>query len=400
MINSGDEKFRIIIFIAENKSLIIKLIMDVEPICGWFESFKCDPLFIIGPCSAESEEQLLSVARELNRENKPALMRAGIWKPRTRPGSFSGVGARGLKWLSRVKEETGIRAAVETASPKHVEACLKAGIDVIWIGARTVSNPFSVQEIAESLKGVDIPVLVKNPMNPDIDLWIGAIERISSTGIRKMAAVHRGFSPFERTRFRNIPKWEIPIELKRRFANLPVICDPSHISGDSRLIYEISQKAMDLNMDGLMIEVHNDPSSALSDNAQQLTYVEYRSLMEKLVIRRSKSDDPGFLNYLEELRNQVDSVDQQMVELLARRMELSDMMGEYKCTNNVAVLQMERWLEILRTRLEQAKLAGLDHAFTEKFLKHLHQESIRRQTLVMRNMNGKADCSTDQSPGD
>ena len=358
--------------------------MSVSTLHTWFDDFKPGPVNIAGPCSAESEQQLVQTALSLNGPCRPALFRAGLWKPRTRPGTFSGVGSKGLKWMKQVKKQTGIRLTVEVASPLHVELCLKAGIDVLWLGARTVSNPFSVQEIAESLRGVDIPVLVKNPLNPDIDLWIGALERINNAGIRKLAAVHRGFSPYERTRYRNMPRWEIPIELRRRIREMPVICDPSHISGDPALIPELSQKAMDLNMDGLMVEVHNDPSSALSDSRQQLSPRQYCDMMKKLVVRCSRPEDTGFMDQLEELRNQVDSVDSQLIDLLSRRLEIIDMIGEYKSRNNVAVLQMDRWMEILKTRLHQAGLSGLDRNFTEKYLKLLHQESIRRQTEIMR----------------
>lgn len=364
----------------------------------WFEDFGTGPVFIAGPCSAESEEQVLGTALSLKNSCKPLLFRAGIWKPRTRPGSFSGVGAKGLQWMAKVKKQTGMRLTVEAASPRHVEACLKAGIDVVWLGARTVSNPFSVQEIAESLRGVDIPVLVKNPLHPDIDLWIGAIERVNSAGIQKLAAVHRGFSPFERTRYRNMPKWEIPIELRRRIKDIPVLCDPSHIAGDSSLIADLAQRAMDLNMDGLMIEVHHDPPAALSDSKQQLSPVEYCDIIQNLVIRRSKPEDPGFLDYLDELRNQVDSVDNQLIELLARRLEIVDMIGEYKYENNVAVLQMDRWLEILNTRLKQAGASGLDRSFMEKYLKLIHQESIRRQTVIMQRLKEEKKGSGDNGP--
>ncbi len=374
--------------------------MNIVPLNNWFENFKCDPLFIAGPCSAESEEQVMEVASLLKEKSPPSVLRAGLWKPRTRPGSFNGVGMKGLKWLIRVKEEFGFKITVEVASPGHVEACLKAGIDILWLGARTVSNPFSIDEIAEVLKGVDIPVLIKNPLNPDIDLWIGAIERVSRAGVTRIAAVHRGFSPFERTRYRNMPKWEIPIELRRRINNLPVLCDPSHISGDAALVRELAQKAMDLNMDGLMTEVHHDPTNALSDNKQQLLPDVYGEMIDKLVIRRSNIDDPGFLNDLEELRNQIDSIDFQIVELISRRMEISDQLGEYKFLNNVSVLQMERWMEILRTRIEHGTNLGVDTVFTERLLKLLHQESIRRQTEVMGRLKDKANGSRNNTVGD
>ncbi len=374
--------------------------MEIVPLCEWFDDFSSGPFVIAGPCSAESEEQLINVAAGLKGKQSPQLFRAGIWKPRTRPGSFNGVGAKGLDWLSRVKNEFGYRLTVEAASAIHVEACLKAGVDTIWIGARTVSNPFSVDEIAQALRGVDIPVFVKNPLNPDVDLWIGAIERVYQAGIKRIAAIHRGFSPFEKTYYRNMPKWEIPIELRRRINNIPLICDPSHITGDSSLVYEVSQKAMDLNMDGLMIEVHTDPEHALSDCNQQLTPDQFSELMHKLIVRKPAFDDPGFINDLEELRHQIDSVDHQIVELMAQRLAIIDRIAEYKYLNNVSVLQMERWLEILQTRTEHAISLGLDTSFTEQLLKHLHQESIRSQTKLMQERKKQANGSSDISVGD
>ena len=374
--------------------------MNIIPLGSWFDGMDSGPFIIAGPCSAESEEQLLNTAAGMDRGKRPHFFRAGVWKPRTRPGSFNGVGVKGLDWLSRVKDEFAYRLTVETASPAHVEACLKAGIDTIWIGARTVSNPFSVEEIAQALRGVDIPVFVKNPLNPDVDLWIGAIERIYEAGIKRIAAIHRGFSPFEKTLYRNMPKWEIPIELRRRINNIPLICDPSHITGDSLLVHEVSQKAMDLNLDGLMIEVHPDPEKALSDCNQQLTPNQYSELLDKLVIRKPAFDDPGFINDLEELRHQIDSVDYQIVELMSQRLEIIDRIAEYKYLNNVSVLQMERWLEILQTRTEHANSLGLDTRFTEQLLKHLHQESIRSQTNVMLERKKQANGSSDISMGE
>lgn len=374
--------------------------MNIVPIENWFDDFEKGPLYIAGPCSAESEKQLMVIASALSVDLSPAVFRAGIWKPRTRPGSFSGVGQKGLKWLTNVKQEFGFRIAVEAASARHVEQCIEAGIDMLWIGARSVSNPFSVDEIARSLQGVDMPVFIKNPLNPDIDLWIGAIERIYGAGIRKIAAIHRGFSPFERTLYRNMPKWEIPIELRRRINNIPLLCDPSHISGDSSLVYELSQKAMDLNMDGLMVEVHSDPSRALSDCNQQITPIQYMELIDRLVIRKPGFDDPGFLDDLEELRNQVDSIDHQFVELLSDRMRIIERIAEYKFINNVSVLQMDRWLEILKTRIEHGNRVGLDTRFMEQLLKHLHQESIRRQTDVMITKKKAANGSADKTVTD
>jgi len=361
--------------------------MEISSLQSWFPGKDNYPFIIAGPCSAESEEQVMSVASYLKNSGKVSLMRAGIWKPRTRPGSFNGHGVRALKWLESVKAEYKLRVAVEVASPKHLDACLKHGVDVVWLGARTVSNPFSVEEISEALRGVDIPVMIKNPLSPDIDLWQGAVERVYAAGIRRIAAVHRGFSPFERTLYRNMPKWEIPIELRQRINNLPVICDPSHISGRSDFVHEISQKALDLTMSGLMIEVHPDPPKALSDSAQQLTFKQFGDLVESLVIRKSTIDDNGIRNQLTELRNQIDSIDYQLIELLANRMRISEKMGEYKFRNNISVLQMERWLEILRTRTEQGTLLNLEAAFIERVLTLLHQESIRIQTGISNDMS-------------
>jgi chorismate mutase len=360
--------------------------MEILPIKSWFEGFEKYPFIIAGPCSAESEEQIISAASFLSSTGKISLFRAGAWKPRTRPGTFQGAGVKALKWLQRIKDEYNLRIAVEVAFPHHVEVCLKHGIDVFWIGARTVSNPFSVEELSTALRGVDIPVLVKNPLSPDIDLWQGAVERIYAAGVRRIAAVHRGFSPFERTLYRNMPKWEIPIELRQRISNLPVICDPSHISGKAEYVPEIAQKALDLTMSGLMIEVHPEPSGAFSDSAQQLTFEQFSSLMSSLIIRKPTIDDQGILNQLEELRNQIDSIDFQLIELLASRMRVSGKMGEYKFENNVAVLQMERWLEILRSRGEHGFHLGLDPVFVEKVLNLMHQESIRIQTNILNNL--------------
>jgi chorismate mutase len=371
--------------------------MEILPLHTWFEDFANYPLIIAGPCSAESEEQVLSTANYLKKCGRVNLFRAGIWKPRTRPGTFSGAGTKALKWLESVKSETGMKVTVEVASPKHVEACLKHGIDVLWIGARTVSNPFSVDELSQALRGVNIPVMIKNPLSPDIDLWTGAVERVYSSGIKRIAAIHRGFSPFERTLYRNMPKWEIPIELRQRITNLPVLCDPSHIAGRADLVAEIAQKAMDLNMSGLMIEVHPNPVEALSDSAQQLGYEAFMRLMEGLIIRKPTTSNKRFLNQLEELRHQIDSIDHQLVDLVASRMKISSKMGDYKCRNNVTILQMERWLEILRTRTEQGMVQGLEKTFIERVMKLLHQESIRIQTEIMKNLKTKGECGSEET---
>ncbi len=368
--------------------------MDLIKPENWFEWTISRPLIIAGPCSAESQGQMLDIARGLMRSERVHLFRAGVWKPRSRPGSFNGEGPRALKWLAEVKAETGIRGIVEVASPKHIELCLEHGIDAIWIGSRTVSNPFSMDELALALRGVDIPVLVKNPLSPDVDLWTGAIERLFEAGLRKIAAIHRGFTPYEKTGYRNMPKWEVPIELRRRIPGITLICDPSHIAGRRDLVGEVAQKGLDLSMEGLMVEVHNDPENAMSDAEQQLTPGDFIQMLQSLIVRSSTTDDQGFLNQLEELRNQMDSIDHHMLEMLSQRMKISARMGEYKCKNNVTILQMERWLEILRTRQDISQSLGLDTTFCESMMKLIHQESIRIQTEVMNNLKKNGDCGS------
>ncbi|MDA3779951.1 MAG: chorismate mutase, partial [Bacteroidales bacterium] len=354
----------------------MEMFKDIIPINQWFDKIIDSPMIIAGPCSAETEEQVLKTATELYKTQKVDVFRAGIWKPRTRPGNFEGVGEKGLVWLDKVKKETNLLVAIEVANPKHVEIALKYNIDMFWIGARTASNPFSMQELANSLKGVDIPILVKNPINPDINLWIGAIERLYNVGIRKLAAVHRGFFPFEKTAMRNIPKWEIPIELKSKFHNLPILCDPSHITGKKDLIKDVSQKALDLNFNGLMIESHCNPKEALSDVAQQLTPKEFNLLIDKLVFRKTISDNNNFLCKLESLREQIDSIDQQMLELFAQRMKIVDKIGEYKCENEVTILQLRRWEKIIETRRNAGKNLGLSEDFIKKIFQLIHKEAI------------------------
>jgi chorismate mutase len=362
---------------------------DIIPIRKWFPSLDKRTVIISGPCSAESEEQLTKTASEISKTGKVDILRAGIWKPRTRPDSFEGVGYKGLYWLDKVKEKYNLLTTVEVATPSHIEQCLRHQVDILWIGARTVSNPFSMQELAEALKGIDIPVMVKNPLNPDISLWIGALERIYNAGIKKLAAIHRGFYPFEETTFRNIPKWEIPIELKSRFHKLSIICDPSHISGTTQYIQEIAQRALDLNMDGLMIESHIDPKNALSDASQQLTPSELAALFLKLKYRDPNSEDSDFLGHLVQYREQIDSIDAQMLELLSNRMNIVGKIGEYKSKNNVAILQLERWENIVTTRTSLGAKLGLPGNFIQKLLQLIHKESIIKQTEVMKKLNGK-----------
>ena len=340
------------------------------------------PLVMAGPCSAESEEQVIETARQLHK-NGIKIFRAGIWKPRTRPNAFEGVGTRGLPWLRSVKEEFGMLIAIEVANVKHVYESLKAGIDILWIGARTSANPFSVQEIADSLRGVDIPVMVKNPINPDAELWIGALERINSAGIKKIAAIHRGFSTYNKSEYRNSPQWEIPIELKRRIPDLPIITDPSHIGGSKELLLEISQRSIDLNFDGLMIETHINPEKALSDAAQQITPEELKILLNKLILRKSNIDNALLLTTLEKLREEIDNFDDKLMDILDSRMAISRKIGEYKKKHNITILQASRWNELLRNRIKLAGKKGLSEEFITKIFKAIHQESINHQTKVM-----------------
>jgi len=337
------------------------------------------PFVIAGPCSAETEEQVMQTAKELAKKDVK-IFRAGIWKPRTKPGGFEGVGTQGLAWLQNVKKETGMYVATEVATHKHVFEALKYGIDVLWIGARTSVNPFAMQEIADALQGVDIPVLIKNPVNPDLDLWIGAIERIYNAGIKKIAAIHRGFSSYDKKIYRNLPQWHIPIELKRRIPNLPLICDPSHIGGNRELIAPLCQQAMDLNYDGLIIESHCSPDKAWSDKEQQLTPDILSYILNLLVVRDTKQTTEN----LTELRHQIDEIDNQMLEVLAMRMRVSQEIGQYKKEHNMPVLQTVRYDEILLKRIAMAQSMGMDADFMKKILEAVHEESIRQQVEVLK----------------
>lgn len=352
----------------------------VNPLDSWIKTDN-QPLIISGPCSAESEKQMLETAKELVKINSVKLFRAGVWKPRTRPNMFEGNGEKALKWLQLVKKETGLKTMVEVANPAHVELALKYEIDVLWLGARTVVNPFSVQEIANALTGVDIPVMVKNPLNPDLSLWVGALERINDAGIRNLAAIHRGFDFFKKSAFRNAPMWEIPIELKRLYPSLPIITDPSHITGKRSLLAEIAQKAFDLEMDGLMIESHYKPDEALTDAKQQITPTVLQELLGKLIIRERKGDF-AFETKLEEYRSEIDKLDAEMIDILARRLDIIDSIGRYKKENNITILQLKRWSNILQERLENGKNLGMDPEFLIKILELVHKESIVRQTKI------------------
>lgn len=357
---------------------------ESSPISDW-RGYKGKPFLISGPCSAESEEQVMETARQLAALDKVTIFRAGIWKPRTRPNSFEGVGSEGLKWLRRVKQETGMLVATEVANEKHVYEALKYGIDLLWIGARTSVNPFTVQEISDALNGVDVMVLVKNPINPDLELWIGAIERIARAGITRIGAIHRGFSAYEKTIYRNQPNWQLPIELRRRIPDIPIICDPSHIGGARKYLHEISQKAMDLNFDGLMIESHIDPANALSDSAQQLTPNDLRELLSRIIYRNPNPSDPRLLDVLGELRQQIDVYDDDLLDLLEKRMQVAETIGKYKKENNITILQSTRWEEIINKVLARAKDKSLSTEFIDTIFKAIHQESINHQMRVMNN---------------
>ncbi len=337
------------------------------------------PLKIAGPCSAETEEQVMNCARSLA-SHGIKIFRAGIWKPRTKPGGFEGVGTEGLRWLQRVKEETGMYVGTEVATAQHVREALAANIDMLWIGARTSANPFAMQELANALEGVDIPVLIKNPVNPDLDLWIGAIERIYNAGIRRIGVIHRGFSTSGKKIYRNLPQWHIPIELKRLYPNMPIICDPSHIGGKRELVAPISQQAMDLNFDGLMIEAHCNPDKAWSDAAQQVTPEVLSFILNTIVIRDTKQTTES----LNELRQQIDELDNDLLELLAKRMRVCEEIGHYKKEHDMPILQTGRYEEILEKRISQGHSMDMSEDFMKTILVAIHEESVRHQAEIMK----------------
>jgi len=337
------------------------------------------PLIIAGPCSAETEEQVMETASKLHARGIK-IFRAGIWKPRTKPGGFEGIGAEGLPWLQRVQSELGMYTAVEVATAKHVRDCLAHNVDMLWIGARTSANPFAVQEIADALEGLDIPVLIKNPVNPDLDLWIGAVQRIYNAGIRRIGAIHRGFSSFDKKIYRNLPQWHIPIELHRQLPNLPIICDPSHIGGRRELIGPLCQQAMDLNFDGLIVESHCNPDKAWSDASQQVTPEVLDFILNTLVIRDTNQTTES----LSALRRQIDELDNSLLELLARRMRISQEIGQYKKEHNMPILQSQRYDEILQNRISQAVSMDMDGEFMKTVLVAIHEESVRHQQEIMK----------------
>lgn len=339
-------------------------------------------MIIAGPCSAETEEQVLKTAHALAKQEVD-FFRSGIWKPRTRPGSFEGVGTPGLAWLKKVKEETGLKTTTEVAKAEHVYEALKFGVDMLWLGARTTVNPFSVQEVADALKGADVPVLIKNPINPDLGLWVGAIERIYNAGIDRIGVIHRGFSYHGESNYRNVPRWQIAIELKRRFPDLLMICDNSHICGRRDTLLAVAQQAMDLNYNGIMTEVHPAPDDAWSDAKQQITPDQFRELVSSLQLRQETTDDVEFQASLNQLRHEIDEIDTDLLNILGRRMTLADEIGEYKKRNNIAILQTDRWNEILETATAKGRSLGLSDDFVTHILRAIHQESINHQEAIM-----------------
>jgi len=338
---------------------------------------------IAGPCSAESEKQVMDTAKQLS-DNGIQIYRAGIWKPRTRPGNFEGVGAKGLPWLKKVKEETGMLVTTEVATAKHVYEALKFGVDILWIGARSSANPFVMQEIADALEGADVPVMIKNPINPDLDLWIGAIERIQKAGITKIAAIHRGFSTYDKTLYRNNPQWQIAIDLKLKLPNIPLINDPSHIGGKRELLLDLSQKAMDLHFDGLMIESHINPDEAWSDAKQQVTPTKLEELLNELVLRDKKSHSESEQVALDKYRAQIDSYDNIIMGVLGDRMDVVKNIGKFKKDNNITILQPNRWDQIMEKNYKHGESKGFSVKFIDRLFKAIHQESINFQTEVMK----------------
>ncbi|TXI62108.1 MAG: 3-deoxy-7-phosphoheptulonate synthase [Flavobacterium sp.] len=349
----------------------------------WLDDFQLNhPLVIAGPCSAETEEQVLKIAHEL-KNSDVSIFRAGIWKPRTRPGGFEGVGEIGLKWLQKAKAETGLLMATEVATAAHVKLALEHDIDVLWIGARTTVNPFAVQEIADALQGTDKIVLLKNPVNPDLSLWIGGLERLYNANIKKLGVIHRGFSTYEKTKYRNNPEWQIAIDMQNRFPDLPLICDPSHITGRRDMIQEVSQQALDLNYDGLIIETHIDPDNAWSDAAQQVTPATLKQMFINLRVRKVSDDESEYNQKMAKLRMQIDEFDGKLLEILGNRMKVADKIGLLKKEKNVAILQNQRWNEILGKMILEGEEKGLSNEFVMQLFKAIHQESITHQEKVI-----------------
>lgn len=356
--------------------------INTKDLRTWLDNYNlAHPLVIAGPCSAETEEQVMTIAHQL-KSTDTTVMRAGIWKPRTRPGNFEGVGAIGLEWLKRAKEETGLKIATEVANKAHVDLALKADVDVLWIGARSTVSPFIVQEIADALKGTDKVVLIKNPVNPDLALWLGAVERFYTANIKNLGVIHRGFSTYEKIKYRNNPEWQIAVDLQSRFPDLPLIVDPSHIAGDRNLVFDICQTALDLNYNGIMVETHHTPDKAWSDAAQQITPGFLQQMTVDLKIRNRQGKDQ-FNSEIQHLRTKIDLIDDQILEALAKRMKVADDIGALKKNSNVAIFQPERWNAILKRFKEDAETNGLSEEFVVRFLKAIHQESIQHQHQII-----------------
>ncbi len=356
--------------------------LEINPIKTWLPKLD-NPLLISGPCSLETEKQALDTAKLLAKDKRVFVYRGGVWKPRTRPGMFEGVGSIGLKWLQLVKQETGLPVGTEVANAQHTEEAMKAGLDVLWIGARSTASPFVVQEIADVVKGSNAVIMVKNPVNPDVQLWMGAIERVHQAGIKNIVAIHRGFTPFRETKYRNYPNWQTVIELRRLMPNLPIICDPSHIAGKREFLFEIAQKAFDMGMEGLMLESHIDPSCALSDAAQQLTPADLSKLLDRLVIRYENANNPEFENRLDVLRNRIDAIDAELLETLSSRVEIVKQIGRYKKENNVTALQISRWSQLMEDRVNLGKKLDLNDTFVKILFQLIHEDSVRMQTEIM-----------------
>ena len=347
------------------------------------EVFSKRPLIISGPCSAETEKQVLETATRLANTGKIDMLRAGIWKPRTRPGSFEGIGTKGLPWLQQAKKITGLPVAVEVATGKQVEDALHFDIDVLWIGARTTVNPFSVQEVADALRGANVPVLIKNPINPDLELWTGAVERVAKAGIKQIGLIHRGFSSYGNTEYRNAPMWHLAIEMKRRNPEMMIINDPSHICGRRDILLDVAQKAIDLDFDGLMIESHIDPDNAWSDAKQQVTPEKLAEMLDTIIWRKEDINSEEFHAALEKLRQQINHLDDELLQLLGQRMKIADKIGEFKRNNNITILQTNRWNEILQRAFKEGGKVGLSKEFITKYFDAVHMESINHQNKIM-----------------
>ncbi len=357
--------------------------LDIIPVSEWgFFDESIPPLVIAGPCSAESELQVMMTAKGLH-EFGIHVFRAGIWKPRTHPGSFEGIGVQGLKWLQKVKKEFGMKVCTEVANEKHVYECMKYGVDMVWIGARTTANPFMVQEISNALQDTDMPVLVKNPVNPDIDLWIGALERLNRAGVKKLGVIHRGFSTTQKIPYRNLPGWQLAVELRTRFPNLPLFADPSHMGGSRNYLKELSQRAMDLGLDGLMVESHCDPGCALSDAAQQLVPSELKTLLESLTVRQKCTNDREYNENIEQLRTRIDVIDENLLISLGSRMEISRKIGEFKKTHNIAIVQAQRWDQLLSEMISKGRSYGLSEEFVTAVFTAIHDASVAEQNRIL-----------------